>query len=162
MNPGKANEYIRTQGLKGFRKSEVEVIVRSPEGKERQLLLGELAHVKRDHRRSKRRDYVNLFSLSQTPRSDLTYNLATGLFSVTFHSGYHHGYIAFREEREAALIALLYLLLHRSKRLFLQKIGASYSELPLLSKYYVQQFRKKIKAARRSWFMAAKRRRGRR
>ena len=149
-------EYIRTAGLKGFPKSEVEVIVRSPSGQQRQVLIAELSKIRRDRRRRKRRDYVTVCSLSQEPRSDLTYNISTRCFSITFHMGYHHGYIKLDEEREAAFIAVLYLLLHRNKRLFLQLIGCHYNRLPMLSKYYIQRFKRHIKTARRAWFQSAR------
>ena len=154
-------EFIRTHGLKGFRKSEIEVLVRNPNGQQRRVLLGELAFIRQDKRHRKRKDYVTVLTLSQSPRSDLTYNIATNRFSVTFHSGYHHAYIRLDDLQEAALIAALYLLLHRNKRLNLQFIGASYNALPLLSKYFVQSFRKKIHVARRTWHKSTKARRTR-
>jgi hypothetical protein len=159
LNP---NEYIRTAGLRGFQKNEVEVLVRNPQGQERQVLFGELLTIRRDRRHHKRSDYVTVFSLSREPRSDITYNLATGVFSITFHQGRMHRYIAFKEGKEEALTALLYLFLHRSKRHILQKIGASYKDLPILSKYYVQTFRTKIRMAQRRRFQSARRRRSKR
>lgn len=147
---------IRASGTKGFQKSEVEVIVRGPTGKSRQILLAEVRDLKRDRRHKKRPEYVTFLALSRYPRCDLTYNVATNRFSITFHSGFHHGYVVLDELGEAALAAVLYSLTSRSRGNSSNKLDPPYKSLPIITKYFVQQFNKKIRAARRTWHKSAR------
>ena len=151
-----ARDRIQASGTKGFQKSEVEVVVRSPTGQSRQILFAEVRNIKKDRRHKKRPEYVTLHSLSRSPRCDLTYNVATNRYSITFHSCFHHGYVVLDDLGEAALSAILYSLTSRSKRHFIQFIGPPYKSLPIITKYFIQQFNKKIRTARRHWHKSAR------
>jgi hypothetical protein len=155
-------EFIRASGTKGFKKSEVEVVVRNPQGQARRILLAEVSWIKPDKRHRRRRDYVTVMSLSQNPRSDLTYNVATNRFSITFHSGLHHGYIVLDELKEDAFMAVLYSLLSRSRGFSSNLLEGLFDQLPVITKYFIMEFQRKIKAARRSWSRSARQHRARR
>lgn len=151
-----AQDRIRASGTKGFQKSEVEVVVRGPTGKSRQILFAEVQNLKKDRRHKKRPEYVTFMSLSQHPRCDLTYNVATDRYSITFHSGFHHGYVVLDDLGEAALAAVLYSLTSRSRGFSSNKLDPPYNRLPIITKYFLQQFKKKIRAARKHWHKSAK------
>ena len=155
-------EFIRAAGTKGFKKSEVEVVVRNPQGQARRILLAEVSWIKPDKRHRKRTDYVTVTHLSHNPRSDLTYNVATSRFSVTFHSSFHHSYVVLDDLGEAALMAVLYLSMSRNRGISSNLLEGLFDQLPVITKYFIEEFQRKIKAARRSWSRSARQHRARR
>ena len=154
-------EYIRTSGLRGFRKTKVRVLVENEQGHERELLVGELQRVKQDKRHRKRRDYVTLLSLSKYPRIDLTLNIATHRLSVNFWLGFHHGYAVVEEEDVAKLMGVFSYLYPRYRGTLMTITRNISFYHKIIAEWYYHQTRKKVIAARSAWFRSAKARRSR-
>jgi hypothetical protein len=152
-------EFIRTAGLKGFRKSKIRLLVENPEGDERELLRAEVSHIKRDKRRHSRPDYITLFTLPGKHKAYFTYNIATHNVSVSYFAGYHHGYAMFREEELAKLIGSYSYLYPRYRGLLMTFLLNINPRLQKFAEWYEEEVKRKIRKARSAWFRSAKARR---
>lgn len=150
--------YISASKLRGSRKQEFEFSLHNEAGKQIFKSTGEVETLGFDkRRRRKSHDYVSLTALSQKPRLDLTFNLSSHDFFLVHHGGVHFFYMPLNGE----ILTKLLTICHMSKTydlLSLQKIGA----LPVGVSYFLEEFSKKIKAARKRRFKAWNMRRRRR
>jgi hypothetical protein len=146
---GQIKTYARQRG---FRKSEVQVVVRSPEGKERTVLLGEVEHIRPDRRIKKRHNYLVMYRFSHSPNISLTYCLDTQKFSLYYRDGFHAGFCDVSLDGIAAILGCMDVLDTRYRHRHLAELSYYERRMDILRKWHQERAKNDIrKLELRKW-----------
>jgi hypothetical protein len=155
-------EFIRASGTKGFRKSELEVIVRSPQGKQKSVVHAEVSRLSPDLRRKESERYATLCTFGRHGRRKLTFDVVKGTGSLTIAMGFHFDFDVFDLDLIAKYYAFLrcvggHIIPIIPNSSIIEKGNISEFDisrikvLQALVPYYEKQFREKIRLKRISF-----------